>query len=162
MVIQTWRGLLGGVGVLMLLFGTTVLYAQSTNKITPAVQAMVRHIANQLRCPTCQAVSVRDSEAAFSVQIRQKVQRMVLEGQSEAQIKDFFVSRYGSWILRAPTTQGIGLLAWVAPLLVLALGGCWLFLRFGRQARKTVPPKTNPNLRAGVLKDLEHFERFAD
>jgi len=47
-----------------------------------ALERRVREIADQLRCPTCQAISVRDSEAAFSRQIRDKVRSMLAEGQT--------------------------------------------------------------------------------
>ena len=100
-----------------------------------ALNEEVHRISSQLRCPTCQAISVNDSEAAFSRQIREKVRRMVEEGQSEEAIKAFFVSRYGEWILRAPKKEGLGLVLWVLPVLALVVVGGLVFLRVLRAAR---------------------------
>ena len=90
------------------------------------VERRVQTIADGLRCPTCQALSAKDSEAAFSVQIRDKVRHMVEEGQSDDQINAYFVSRYGEWILRAPPKQGLGLVVWVLPFAAILAAGAVL------------------------------------
>ncbi|MCZ6472770.1 MAG: cytochrome c-type biogenesis protein CcmH [SAR324 cluster bacterium] len=100
-----------------------------------ALEKKVRGITDQLRCPTCQGISVNDSEAAFSRQIRDKVKRMVREGQSEDQIKAYFESRYGEWILRAPKKEGLGLVLWVLPGLLMLLAGGWIVYTVRRNAR---------------------------
>lgn len=128
-----------------------------------ALEARVREIAEELRCPTCQAVSVNDSEAAFSVQIRDKVRRMVQEGQSAEQIKAYFVSRYGEWILRAPKKQGLGLVLWVLPGIALVGVGAWV-LRHAAKAQRTraaheAPPSpVSPEEQARIDRDLRRFE----
>ncbi|MEE8394981.1 MAG: cytochrome c-type biogenesis protein CcmH [bacterium] len=95
-----------------------------------ALESRVREISDGLRCPTCQSISVNDSEAAFSRQIRDKVRRMLVEGQGEDDIYAFFVSRYGEWILRAPKKEGLGLVLWILPGLGMLLFGVWI----GRKA----------------------------
>ena len=79
-------------------------------------------IAGQLRCPTCQGVSVKDSNAPLARQIHDEVRRMVAEGQSGEAIRAFVVSRYGEWILRAPQEEGLGLGLWLPPGLALLVG----------------------------------------
>ena len=59
------------------------------------LEKRVQTITDDLRCPTCQGLSVKDSDASFSIQIREKVRHMVEEGQSDEDIKAYFVSRYG-------------------------------------------------------------------
>jgi cytochrome c-type biogenesis protein CcmH len=81
-----------------------------------------KKIANQLRCPTCTGLSVLDSSAGFSEQIKAQVGEQLKLGKSEQEILDFFVERYGPWILREPPTQGFNLLAWALPIGLLILG----------------------------------------
>ena len=134
-----------------------------------ALDERVREIADQLRCPTCQGISVNDSEAAFSRQIRLKVRRMVQEGQSDEQIKAYFVSRYGEWILRAPRKEGLGLVLWITPGLLMALVGGWIIFKVHRGARaggaaaqSEEPLKAQQPLSAAqrkrIERDLERFE----
>ncbi len=130
------------------------------------IELRVQAITDQLRCPTCQAISVKDSEAAFSVQIRDKVKRMVEEGQSDDQIKAYFVARYGEWILRAPQKQGLGLVVWVLPFAaILAVGAAlaWTIVRRSRarslaaSAPWPAAPLTSEQ-RERVQADLKRFE----
>ncbi|MBI3993740.1 MAG: cytochrome c-type biogenesis protein CcmH [Candidatus Lambdaproteobacteria bacterium] len=129
------------------------------------LDAEVRRIADMFRCPTCQAISVNDSEAAFSVQIKDKVRRMLLEGQSEEQIKDYFVSRYGEWILRAPKKQGLGLVLWVLPGGAVLGFGVWILNRAARRARDVRTARAGggaddltPEQRQRIERDLGRFE----
>ncbi|OGG95503.1 MAG: hypothetical protein A2527_06640 [Candidatus Lambdaproteobacteria bacterium RIFOXYD2_FULL_50_16] len=89
-----------------------------------ALENRVREIANQLRCPTCQSQSVKDSEAGLSVNMKAMIQKMLVEGKSEAEILAFFEQRYGEWILRNPKKSGFNLLLWGLPgvILMVALG----------------------------------------
>jgi cytochrome c-type biogenesis protein CcmH len=149
----------------LLLSASAVLHAAPP--ASEETEQRVQAITDQLRCPTCQALSVKDSEAAFSVQIREKVERMVREGQSEDQIKAYFVSRYGEWILRAPPKEGLGLLLWALPFTaILAVGAvlAWGIARRSRSRRKspiraaqTNAPLT-PEQRERVARDLKRFE----
>ena len=75
----------------------------------------IRNIIDELRCPTCQGLSVKDSDAGFSVNIRNKAVEMVREGFSDDEIRAFFVERYGEWILRAPPMVGFNLILWLLP-----------------------------------------------
>jgi len=128
------------------------------------IERRVHEISDGLRCPTCQAISVNDSEAAFSKQIRDKVRRMVIEGQSEEDIKAYFVSRYGEWILRAPKKEGLGLVLWILPILLVVVGAGLIFYRvYHRSAEeKKEMAKTDDGIteqqRKRIEKDLRAFE----
>lgn len=61
-------------------------------------------VASDLRCPTCTGLSVLDSEAAFSIQIKNEVKEQLVAGKHKDEILKFFTDRYGPWILRAPPT----------------------------------------------------------
>lgn len=99
-----------------------------------ALDKRVRDVSDGLRCPTCQGISVNDSEATFSKQIRAKVRRMLQEGQNEQQIQAYFVSRYGEWILRAPKKEGLGLVLWLLPGLLILAAGTWIIFNIRRSA----------------------------
>lgn len=91
---------------------------------TPAPQInpdVYRDVAGQLRCPTCTGLSVLESEATFSVQIRENVKEQLRAGKSKDEILRYFEERYGPWILRAPPKKGFNVLAWMLPLLFLFL-----------------------------------------
>lgn len=148
--------------VLLCLWLATAAAAMALSE--EALDAQVRDIGNGLRCPTCQGISVNDSEAAFSRQIRDKVRRMLQEGQNEEQIKAYFVSRYGEWILRAPKKEGLGLVLWILPGLLIFLAGVWIVVniqRRGAARRGGAGASTHPLSKADqerVARDLRRFE----
>jgi len=123
----------------------------------------VLEISDQLRCPTCQAISVKDSEAAFSRQIRDKVRSMLREGKTEEEIRAYFVSSYGEWILRAPKKEGVGLLLWSLPFAAIVLAGGLIAWRLRRATQKPRPeptPATPDDAgKARIERDLRRFER---
>lgn len=109
---------------------STASVAEAFNTLSPDQQKLVNDIADQLRCPTCTGLSINQSDAPFSLQIRQAVIGQVLEGQHKKEILDFFTERYGLWILREPPAKGFHFLAWLIPLLAMLLGPCliWFFI----------------------------------
>ncbi len=107
--------------------------------LTPAQRAAA--IDAVLKCPSCDGISVADSSASSAAAVRQVVLARVREGQSDQQIEQYLVSRYGPSILLRPPTTGITAIVWVVPLLaaVGGLGGLGLFFwRRRRPAGSTV------------------------
>lgn len=130
------------------------------------LELRVLKITEELRCPTCQADSVRDSAAAFSRQIRDKVRAMIVEGKSDDEIKAHFVISYGEWILRAPKKEGVALLLWGLPIAGIVVAGGLLFWRqrrVVRAARKSAASTPGTSLddsaRSRIEQDLRRFER---
>lgn len=93
-------------------------------------------IGNLLRCPTCTGLSVMESEASFSKQIRESVREQVELGKSEEEIMLFFQERYGMWIFREPPKKGIHLIAWAGPVAVVLIGAYLIWALVWRR-RKT-------------------------
>lgn len=95
-----------------------------------AFQDRFRDVASELRCPTCVGLSVLESDAPFSKQIKSEVTNQLEAGKSADQILQFFTDRYGPWILRSPPKQGVNILAWVIPLSLLVFGPIlvWYFV----------------------------------
>ena len=125
---------------------------------------LVHKIADNLRCPTCQGLSVNDSEAGFSVQIRNKVREMLMAGQGQTEIEAYFVARYGEWILRTPPAEGFNLLIWILPALGLAGGFWFVWSKSSQRKAKDQPlPEELDALSVEeerqVLQDLKRFEK---
>jgi cytochrome c-type biogenesis protein CcmH len=100
----------------------------------PTEDQRVHRMATVIRCPTCQGLSAAQSDAPSSEAIRDEIRRRVRDGETDDQIRDYLVSRYGSGILLEPPATGLGILVWALPLLggVLAVGGLGHVLRRNR------------------------------
>lgn len=85
------------------------------------------NLARQLRCPQCQ-VSVADSNAVVAQTMRTIIDEQLAAGRSDEEILQYFVDRYGEWVLTRPRWGGSTLLLWLLP--VLAAGaGAWAIAR---------------------------------
>jgi cytochrome c-type biogenesis protein CcmH len=89
-------------------------------------------IATGIRCPTCRSQSMADSDAPAAQAGRDEILRRVKEGQSAAEIRAYFVSRYTEAILLSPPRRGISALVWVLPLVAVAAAAGGLALAFRR------------------------------
>src|SRR3954447_8777985 len=87
-----------------------------------SLESHVDHVAAQVKCPTCQGLSAAESDAAASRAIRNEIRTRITQGQSDAEIKAFLVSRFGKDILLKPDARGFGSLVWALPVVAL-LGG---------------------------------------
>mgnify|MGYP006286150929 FL=1 len=143
--------------MLMLLWLTPFLFAVPDNG---DLENRVREISHQLRCPTCQAMSVKESDAGLSLNMKNKIREMLKEGKSEDEILAFFVDRYGEWILRSPQKEGFNLILWVTPLALIVIAGAIVIavlLRKSRQARRDTLQPLSDNERQILEKDLDRF-----
>lgn len=96
-------------------------------------QNQFREVAGDLRCPTCTGLSVLDSDAPFSVQIKNEVKEQLAAGKTHDDVLKYFVARYGPWILRAPPTTGVNSLAWFVPIAALIFGPLMIWLLVARR-----------------------------
>ena len=104
----------------------------------------VREIAHKLRCPTCQAMSVKESDAGLSLNMKQRIRELLEEGKSEDEILQFFVERYGEWILRSPKKEGFSLLLWVLPGLIIIITVLLLFQYLRKKSMSVASIDTSP------------------
>ena len=79
-------------------------------------------LTQELRCVVCQNQSLADSDAPLAHDLRREVHTMMQAGQSDQQIKQFLVERYGDFVLYRPPVQSNTALLWIAPLLLLLIG----------------------------------------
>jgi cytochrome c-type biogenesis protein CcmH len=97
-----------------------------------------RSLAAELRCPDCESLSAADSQTQSARAIRRDLRDRVAEGQSDAQIRQVYVDRYGESILLKPEQDGLGLIVWGLPVLFVVLAGAGLVIAF-RRWRRTEP-----------------------
>ncbi|HXA32435.1 MAG TPA: cytochrome c-type biogenesis protein [Acidimicrobiales bacterium] len=148
---------LGVVLVVALLIGSGVFSSQ------PLTRAQrVQAIASGIKCPSCEDLSVADSNAQTAVTVRAAIVAQVAAGRTDQQIDDYLVARYGSSIVLTPPKSGWSLLVWVLPLVagVVALGGLTLFMV--RRRRRGFAPDdqaavADEEMNADVLADRRQF-----
>ena len=88
----------------------------------PALEARARAISKQLRCMVCQNESIDESQAPLARDLRVLVRQRIMAGDSDTQIINFLVSRYGEFILLKPPLSWHTLALWGAPPALLILG----------------------------------------
>ncbi len=69
----------------------------------------------EIMCPVCPGESIDQSQNDLAIQMRFIVTKLVDEGKSDEEIKEYFVQRYGEVVLMEPSTNGLGLIAWTVP-----------------------------------------------
>ncbi|MGC3936684.1 cytochrome c-type biogenesis protein [Roseobacter sp. EG26] len=90
----------------------------------PALEARARAIDHELRCVVCQSESVASSNANWAEDARRTVRELITDGSTDAEIMDFFVARYGEFVLMSPRVSGSNWLLWAAgPLMLLLAAG---------------------------------------
>ena len=76
----------------------------------------------QLMCPICDGLTLEQSQASVAVEMRSEIRKMVIKGMSDQEIKDYYVEKYGLYILANPPKNGFDSLVFIAPLLFGLLG----------------------------------------
>ena len=118
----------------------------------PALEARARALSLKLRCMVCQNQSIDDSDAPLARDLRVLIRERLQAGDSDTQIREFLVARYGQFVLLEPEKNLQNSLLWLAPGLVLLAGGLVL-LRFFRR-RPASPPKPLTAAEERRLKEL--------
>ena len=107
-----------------------------------AIDARTAAIAATLRCPVCQGESIQDSPAELAQQMRAVVRERVRAGETPEEIKAYFVSKYGEWILLEPRMTGLNVLLYVLPV-ALIVGGLAVVAILVRRWTTTPREKTD-------------------
>ena len=103
----------------------------------PVLEARAREISKELRCLVCQNQSIDDSNAELARDLRVLVRRRLVAGDSDNQVIDYVVSRYGDFVLYRPRVRSWTLALWLAPFVFLVVGGLTLFRIV--QRRRSLP-----------------------
>jgi len=126
-----------GLGALVVVLGVALFIgsgAGSSGSRTPAARAA--GLATQIRCPSCEDLSVAQSSASSAVAVRHQIAAMVGRGQSDQQIRSALVAQYGPSILLAPPVSGLSALVWVLPVVAGAIALVALGTLFWRRSRE--------------------------
>jgi cytochrome c-type biogenesis protein CcmH len=105
----------------------------------PALEARARALSKELRCMVCQNQSIDDSDAPLARDLRVLVRERLQAGDSDRQVIDFLVSRYGEFVLLKPRFSLHTALLWLGPLAVLLIGAFGIFV-FARRHRPAGDP----------------------
>lgn len=108
------------------------------------VDIQVREIAKTLRCTVCQTENIWESGAPLAQQMRGVIRDRIALGHSTEEIRAYFLSRYGDYILMEPPKHGVNWLIWLAPFLLLVVGGFFLYKEVTHWVRDTPNPPSQP------------------
>jgi len=133
------------------------LPADAQQPSRPVDDQQVYEVAADLRCVVCQNLSVADSPSEMATQMRAIVRERLAAGETPAQVRQYFVERYGDWILLSPPRQGFTLVVWVAPLVavLVGLGLVALLVRGWTRRRGPALPPVDPAMRERIRRELE-------
>ena len=120
-------------------------------------EAEVAAVASQLRCVVCQSLSVADSPSEMAAQMRGIVRERLAAGDTPDQVIQYFVDKYGEWILLAPRARGFTLLVWLVPALAVVFGVVILVLRLRRFRPRPTSIARRPDaaMQERIRKELE-------
>lgn len=128
-----------------LLLGDYAPQPMASEMLPPDQEARVQRIGEQLRCPICQGLSIAASPSPAARAELDRVRELVREGKSDQEIKDYFISRYGDWVLLSPRAEGANWIVWVGPALLLVIGAITIARTLkGPKAATAAPAPTAP------------------
>lgn len=148
------RGLIAIAALWLTLGGSGLALEPEERLDDPGLEARARTLSSQLRCVVCQNQSIDESNADMATDLRKLVRQRLVAGDSDAQVKQFLVDRYGPYVLlRPPFDWQTGLL-WAAPIAFVLVGGLALTIAVRRRAGMAAAPALNPEERAQLGKLL--------
>ncbi|WP_064682006.1 cytochrome c-type biogenesis protein [Rhizobium bangladeshense] len=124
--------------VLALMLAAAPAFAVNPDEVLadPALEARARTLSAELRCMVCQNQSIDDSNAELAKDLRLLVRERIKDGDSDEEVLDYIVSRYGEFVLLKPRLNPKTVLLWGAPVLLVLAGGLSLLVFARRRAGK--------------------------
>jgi cytochrome c-type biogenesis protein CcmH len=110
--------------------------------LAPALEARVQRLGKELRCAVCQGLSVTDSPSSMARAQLDKIRELVADGKTDQQVRDYFVARYGEWVLLQPKAEGFNWFVWLGPV-VLLLGGGYVISRQVKRGPEPAAPEAS-------------------
>lgn len=112
-------------------------------------EARAQALMREIRCVVCENEPVSQSTADIAVDMRRQIRKQIEQGSSDSDVRGFFADRYGNFVLFRPPTDGLGVLLWVFPFLLLAGAGIAIGVRMFRGRHRDLTPL--PDDRSGDL-----------
>ena len=125
----------------------------------PALEARARAISAELRCMVCQNQSIDDSNAELAKDLRVLVRERITAGDTDRQVMDYIVSRYGEFVLLKPRVGVNTILLWGMPVFLLLVGGAVIVRQISRRRRlASVEPLSEDEQKAldEILKKVDN------
>ncbi|MBC9877965.1 cytochrome c-type biogenesis protein CcmH [Bradyrhizobium sp. INPA01-394B] len=135
--------------VALMLLSLPAVHAVQPDEIMsdPAKEARARELSRELRCMVCQNQSIDDSDAPLARDLRLLVRERIAAGDSNGEVLDFLVARYGEFVLLKPRFERQTILLWLLAPLLLAAGGFALWRQNRRRSQSgaevPMPPLTS-------------------
>ena len=126
------------------------------------LEARARELSRELRCMVCQNQSIDESEAPLARDLRLLVRERLTEGDTDQQVLDFLVARYGEFVLLKPPLESRTIILWALPPVALLAGAIGLFFAVRRRRTGQLEPatlSTEERRRLSTLVDERHPER---
>lgn len=121
----------------------------------PALEARARRLSLELRCLVCQNQSIDDSDAALAGDLRRIVRERINAGDTDQQIRDFLVARYGEFVLLRPPLSIRTVLLWALPGAALLIGAGLAWTLFRRRGPSEATPSLGAALSADEASELQ-------
>ena len=145
---------------LLLLAAVTLAVPDGADAVAPPdvaadsarLDSLATDLAARIRCPVCRQLSVEDSPSELARELKSVVRDRLARGESEEEVMQYFVSKYGEWVLLEPPKKGFNLVVWWLPVLGLLGGGIVLGVAFrswlpgGGSGEAERPARTPPDL----------------
>jgi cytochrome c-type biogenesis protein CcmH len=161
-MMRTWslHRLARSAAVAVVLLSASPLFAVEPGEMLkdPVLETRARALSKELRCMVCQNQSIDDSEAPLAHDLRALVRERLTAGDSDAQVMDFLVARYGEFVLLKPPLSWHTAALWGLPPAILLLGVLALVIVVGRR-RSAAAPQEPANLTAAEEKRLSELLR---
>ena len=104
----------------------------STSPEDSALEAATKALATELRCPVCQGLSIQDSPSELALDMRDVIKEQLRAGRTPDEVRQYFIDKYGEWILLEPRPRGFNLVVYLVPVVAL-VGGLALVWRAVRR-----------------------------
>jgi cytochrome c-type biogenesis protein CcmH len=148
--------------ILALWLAAPAAYAVQPDEVLSdsALESRARTLSKELRCMVCQNQSIDDSDAPLARDLRILVRERLRAGDSDREVTDFLVARYGEFVLLNPRFSGHTALLWIGPAAILLFGAVGLFVLARRrnaasESASAQPPKLTPAEEARLTEILD-------
>ncbi|MBI2832682.1 MAG: cytochrome c-type biogenesis protein CcmH [Chloroflexi bacterium] len=121
-----------------------ILGGCSAPERTLSLDEKAQDVYRSLMCPLCPGQTIDQSQSELSAQMRAVVREKLEQGETKEQILQFFVERYGEGVLAAPAKSGFSLIAWLAPITGIVVGGIILVFVIRKWARREHESSSEP------------------
>ena len=125
----------------------------------PVVEKRLIAISEEMRCLVCQNESLAGSRAELAQDLRRELRELIRQGKSDAEIREFMVSRYGDFVLYRPPLKSTTWLLWIGPFVLVVLGVAALVAYLRRRNREAIDPQLTDEQRRNADAMLQEVDK---